>query len=59
EGGEFIYVLECDAILHYGEKTYEIHRGASIYFDSIVPHVLSVKNPEAQAKVLAVVYTPF
>ncbi|MDD3108865.1 MAG: cupin domain-containing protein, partial [Alistipes sp.] len=35
EGEEFIYVLEGDAILHYGEETYEIHRGDSIYFDSI------------------------
>ena len=59
EGEEFIYVLNGNVVVRYGDETYTLELGDSIYFDSIVPHNISVPAPEQQAKVLAVVYTPF
>lgn len=59
EGEEFIYVLNGNVVVRYGDETYNLEQGDSIYFDSIVPHNISVPAPEQQAKVLAVVYTPF
>ncbi len=59
EGEEFIYVLSGSVVIRYGEETYNLEKGESIYFDSIVPHNISVPGPGQQAKVLAVVYTPF
>ena len=59
EGEEFLYVLNGDVELAYGQEKYLLHPGDSIYFDSIVPHSLSSTEPGAKARILAVVYTPY
>jgi transcriptional regulator with XRE-family HTH domain len=57
EGEEFIYVMEGRLNIEYGQDTFPLNAGDSIYYDSIVPHrVLSAdKNP---ARIIAVIYTP-
>lgn len=57
-GQEFIYVLEGEATLYYGEQTYTLHAGDSIYYDSVVPHFLA-NETTGTTRVLAVVYTPY
>ncbi|MDO5851899.1 MAG: cupin domain-containing protein [Methanobacteriaceae archaeon] len=57
EGEEFIYVLEGELELTYGKETYQLNKGDSIYYDSIVPHDLH-NNGDKKAKILAVVYAP-
>lgn len=59
EGEEFLYVLNGDVELAYGQEKYLLHPGDSIYFDSIVPHSLSSTEPGTKARILAVVYTPY
>lgn len=59
EGEEFLYVLEGDAVLYFGNEKYKLSAGDSIYYDSIVPHCLSTAKEGGKAKVLAVTYTPF
>ena len=59
EGEEFLYVLNGDVELAYGQEKYLLHPGDSIYFDSIVPHSLSSTEPGAKSRILAVVYTPY
>ena len=59
EGEEFIYVLDGSVEVRYGSDKYVVNQGESIYFDSIVPHNISVQAPGEKAKILAVVYTPF
>ncbi|MDR2073701.1 MAG: cupin domain-containing protein, partial [Spirochaetaceae bacterium] len=56
EGEEFIYVLEGTIKVEYGKDNYTIHRGDSIYYDSIVPH--RVFSSGGLARILAVIYTP-
>ena len=57
EGEEFIYVMEGVIEVCHGKKSHIIKAGATIYYDSIVPH--HVHGYEGQAaKILAVVYTP-
>jgi transcriptional regulator with XRE-family HTH domain len=56
EGEEFIYVLEGSIQVRYGSETIRLGTGDSVYYDSIVPHLVS---SEAPARVLAVVYAPF
>jgi len=58
EGEEFIYVLEGEIEVKYGQDSYVIAKGDSIYYDSIIPHHLHSHNGEI-SKILAVVYTPF
>lgn len=58
EGEEFIYVLEGEIEVIYGQDTYTLQAGDSIYYDSIVPHHLHAAGEE-KARILAVVYTPF
>lgn len=58
EGEEFIYVLDGEIEVLYGEDKYLISRGDSIYYDSIVPHDLHAYDGK-DAKILAIVYTPF
>ena len=41
EGEEFLYVLNGDVELAYGQEKYMLHPGDSIYFDSIVPQTPS------------------
>lgn len=57
EGEEFIYVLEGSIKVNYGSAEHVLHVGESIYYDSIVDHLVSAFNQES-AKILAVVYTP-
>jgi len=58
EGEEFLYVLEGSIKIHYGKEEYTLNKGESIYYDSIVAHLVCSAIEKA-AKVLAVVYTPF
>ena len=58
EGEEFIYVLEGEIEVKYGQDSYIVSKGDSIYYDSIVPHHLHSHNGK-MSKILAVVYTPF
>lgn len=57
EGEEFIYVLDGEIEILYGNETYHLAPGDSIYYDSVIPHHVHAKNTEA--KILAVVYAPF
>ncbi len=58
EGEEFIYVMEGEVEIAYGKETYNLRKGDSIFYDSIVMH--HVHGAEGQsAKILAVVYIPF
>ena len=57
EGEEFIYVLEGTVKIRYGNDEYVLNTGESIYYDSIVDHLVTSHNGTA-AKLLAVVYTP-
>lgn len=57
EGEEFIYVLDGVVKIIYGKETYILEKGDSIYYDSIVEHLVCAGNNE-NAKILAVVYAP-
>lgn len=57
EGEEFIYVLEGAIKVHYGQEIHIINAGDSIYYDSIVQHLVTSANGKP-ARILAVVYTP-
>lgn len=57
EGEEFIYVLEGSVAIEYGKETYIIEKGDSIYYDSIIDHLVRSASNQT-AKILAVVYTP-
>jgi len=58
EGEEFIYCIEGAFEITYGNDTYILEEGDSIYYDSIVAHHVHAAD-EQGAKLLAVVYTPF
>lgn len=58
EGEEFVYVMEGEIEILYGKDRYLLSSGDSIYYDSIIPHDLHAYG-EKDAKILAVVYTPF
>lgn len=57
EGEEFLFVLEGSVKVKYGSELYILQQGDSIYYDSIVDHLVT-SHDEATAKILAVVYTP-
>ncbi len=57
EGEEFIYVLKGSIKVHYGKEEHVLHAGDSIYYDSIVDHLVEAQNGET-AQILAVVYAP-
>lgn len=57
EGEEFIYILEGEVELIYGQNTYLLYPGDSLYYDSIIPHHTHAHTENA--KILAVLYTPF
>lgn len=57
-GQEFVYVLEGQATLYYGDQTYTLQTGDSIYYDSALPHVM-VNETQNITRLLAVVYTPY
>jgi quercetin dioxygenase-like cupin family protein len=56
EGEEFIYVLEGNVTVHYGNDIFELGKGDSIYLDSIVSHLVTTNTNKA--KILALVYVP-
>ncbi|MCD8072380.1 MAG: XRE family transcriptional regulator, partial [Alistipes sp.] len=58
EGEEFVFVLEGTIEVLYGRERYTLAAGQSIYYDSIVPHLVTAAARGAEAKVLAVTYTP-
>jgi transcriptional regulator with XRE-family HTH domain len=57
EGEEFMYCLEGLLEITYGNDTYILENGDSIYYDSIVAHHVHAADSQG-AKILAVVYTP-
>lgn len=57
EGEEFMYVLEGEIEVKYGKEVHYLSEGDTIYYDSIVPHLVSPRTEEG-AKLLAVVYIP-
>ncbi|WP_459202188.1 helix-turn-helix domain-containing protein [Methanococcus sp. CF] len=58
EGEEFIYVMDGEIEVLYGQEKYSLKKGDSIYYDSIVPHDLHASGKDV-AKILAVIYSPF
>jgi transcriptional regulator with XRE-family HTH domain len=57
EGEEFIYCLEGIIEIIYGNDTYILEDGDSIYYDSIVTHHVHAADSKG-ATILGVVYTP-
>lgn len=57
EGEEFLYVLEGSIVVHYGTEKYMLNQGDSIYYDSIVDHLVTAHG-QTEAKILGVVYFP-
>ena len=57
EGEEFLYVLKGSITVLYGLDEFVLNTGESIYYDSIVEHLVTSANNDP-AQVLAVVYTP-
>jgi transcriptional regulator with XRE-family HTH domain len=57
EGEEFIYVMDGQIEILYGQENYLLSEKDSIYYDSVVPHDLHAYG-DKDAKILAVVYTP-
>jgi len=58
EGEEFIYVMEGVIEINYGQDTYLLEEGDSIYYDSIVAHHVHAGD-ENPAKIIGVIYTPY
>ena len=58
EGEEWLYGMEGCIEIEYGNETFVLHPGESIYYDSIVPHQVRAHDGQ-NAKFLACVYTPF
>jgi len=56
EGEEFLYCLEGTIEIIYGQTSYKLEPGDSIYYDSIVDHRIQAVYGKARA--LAVVYAP-
>ena len=57
EGEEFIFVLKGSIKINYGKEVHVLNPGDSIYYDSIVDHLVSALNKQP-AQIVAVVYTP-
>ena len=57
EGEEFMYVMEGEIEVRYGKEVHQLSEGDTIYYDSIVPHLVLPRNGK-DAKLLAVVYIP-
>ena len=58
EGEEFLYVLSGSIKVIYGINTHILQQGDSIYYDSVVEHLVCSADNQT-ARILAVVYTPF
>lgn len=59
EGEEFIFVLDGRLEIFYGGEKYDLSKGDSIYYDSIVPHLVTSLDKESKATIVAVTYTPY
>ncbi|MDD2910812.1 MAG: cupin domain-containing protein, partial [Petrimonas sp.] len=57
EGEEFLYVLKGSITVLYGSDKFVLNTGESIYYDSVVEHLV-ISASDEPAQVLAVVYTP-
>lgn len=57
EGEEFLFVLEGSIEVHYGTEKYILNQGDSIYYDSIVNHLVTAHD-QSEATILGVVYAP-
>lgn len=57
EGEEFLFVLSGQIEVLYGKDRHVLGASESIYFDSVVPHVVTACG-NAPAQVLTVVYCP-
>ncbi len=57
EGEELLFVLEGQIAVGYGKDVHTLGPGDSIYYDSVVPHVVRAAGKET-ARILAVVYAP-
>lgn len=58
EGEEFLYVIEGNVEINYGDQVYLLEKGDTIYYDSIVAHHVHASG-DTGSKILAVVYAPF
>ncbi|MBQ3876877.1 MAG: helix-turn-helix transcriptional regulator [Prevotella sp.] len=58
EGEEFIYVMDGEIEIDYGKEKYQLKKGDTIYYDSIVKHHIHGSGGKS-ARILAVVYIPF
>jgi transcriptional regulator with XRE-family HTH domain len=56
EGEEFLYVLEGQVAVYYGNEVIELDKGDSIYLDSIVDHLVTGR---VKSRILGIVYIPF
>lgn len=57
EGEEFIVVVQGRVELTYGQETFSLGPGDSIYYNSVVPHHLAAEGGE-KASIYAVLYFP-
>ncbi len=55
EGEEFMYILEGDLEFVYGERTYVLEQGDSVYFDSCIPHA-GKSLGDKPTRILVVIY---
>ena len=56
EGEEFLFLLEGELELHYGEKVMEMGPGDSVYYDSAEPHGYVVRG-ETRPRAVAVLFS--
>ncbi len=57
EGEEFIVVLSGEVEVIYGQETHTLKTGDSIYYNSVVPHLVSCGGSR-RAEIYAVLYFP-
>ncbi|GAB6059976.1 helix-turn-helix domain-containing protein [Desulfonatronum parangueonense] len=57
EGEEFIIVASGEIEILYGQETYRLKAGDSVYYNSAVPHHLGTAGPDP-AEIYAVLYIP-
>ena len=53
---EFLYVIDGEIELHYGNEVHRVGRGDSVYYDSSQPHGI-VSVGEGKARIVAVLYS--
>lgn len=58
EGEEFLFVLSGSVLVQYGKESYILGEGDSIYYDSIVDHLVTTSGDQP-AQILGIVYSPF